>query len=127
MKEKSAPNVKKAERFAATSVRLRTAEPGTSGDRDRASIRTKAHSIKTEAANSPSVDTEPQPKSAARIERVDEQEQASGHGDRAGRVEAFAPAAVASVDGQEDSRHRDEKNADRNVDEEDAVPTWAAG
>ena len=67
MKAKNAPNVKNADRFAATSVRLRTAEPGTSGDRDRPSIRTKADSIKTEAANSPSVDTDPQPKSAARL------------------------------------------------------------
>jgi len=58
---------KNAERFAATSVRLRSDEPGTSGDRDRASIRTKADSITTDAANSPSVDPEPQPKSAPRL------------------------------------------------------------
>jgi hypothetical protein len=66
MKAKNAPNVKNADRFAATSVRLRTAEPGTSGDRDRPSIRAKADSINTEAANSPSVDTEPQPTSTPR-------------------------------------------------------------
>ena len=53
MKAKNAPNKQKAERFAATSVRLRTAEPGTSGDRDRASIPTKADSITTDAAISP--------------------------------------------------------------------------
>jgi len=61
MKAKNAPNVKNADRFAATSVRLRTDEPGTSGDRDRASIRTKAESSTTDAANSPSVDPERQP------------------------------------------------------------------
>ena len=61
MKAKNAPNVKNADRFAATSVRLRTDEPGTSGDRDRASIRTKAESSTTDAANSPSVDPAAQP------------------------------------------------------------------
>jgi hypothetical protein len=67
MNEMIAPNVKNAERFAATSVRLRTDEPGTSGDRDRASIRTKAHSITTDAASSPSVGPEPQPDSVPRL------------------------------------------------------------
>src|SRR5258708_20716583 len=60
-KAKNAPKMKNAERVAATSVRLRTAEPGTSGDRDRASIRTKADSITTDAANRPSVAAAPQP------------------------------------------------------------------
>src|SRR5216683_912192 len=66
-KAKNAPKMKNAERFAATSVRLRTDEPGTSGDRVRASIRTKADSITTDAANSPSVDAEPQPTLLARL------------------------------------------------------------
>src|SRR5580698_7595675 len=64
MKAKNAPNVENDDRFAATSVRLRIAEPGTSGDRDRASIPTKAESSTTDAAKSPSVDPESQPCSA---------------------------------------------------------------
>src|SRR5215510_5083532 len=50
---------------------------------------------------------------AGAVERVDEEEHASGHGDGAGDVEAFAPPAVASVDGQEGSRHPDEEDGDR--------------
>jgi hypothetical protein len=34
---------------------------------------------------------------------------------------------VAGVDGQEDSRQRDQKDADRNVDEEDPTPAHAVG
>jgi hypothetical protein len=64
---------------------------------------------------------------AAVVERVDKQEQACGDGDRAGDVKAFASATAASVDGQEDSRHRDENYADRNVDPEDPVPARALG
>jgi hypothetical protein len=67
MKPKIAPKMKNAERFAAINVRLRTPEPGTSGDRDRASIRTKVDSITADAANSPSVHREPQPMSAPRL------------------------------------------------------------
>src|SRR6266511_1409 len=66
----------------------------------------------------------------AAVERVDQQEQACGHGDRAGDVEASAAAAVAGVDVvdvQEAGRHRDEQDADRNVDEEDPAPAWAVG
>jgi hypothetical protein len=39
----------------------------------------------------------------------------------------FAPATAAGVGGQEDSRHRDENDADRNVDAEDPVPARAFG
>jgi hypothetical protein len=67
MKAKKAPNVKKAERFAATSVRLRSAELGTSADRDRASIPTNAISVTTAATSSPSVEVESQPESAPRF------------------------------------------------------------
>src|SRR6185437_7256466 len=67
MKEKTAPNVQNADRFAATSVRLRTEEPGTSGDRDRDSIHPKADSSAADAASSPSAGPEPQPNSVPRL------------------------------------------------------------
>ena len=59
--------MKNAERFAATSVRLRTDEPGTNGELVRASISTKEDSIATDAANSPAVDAEPQPTLLAQL------------------------------------------------------------
>ena len=59
--------MKNAERFAATSVRLCTDSPGTSGELLRISITTKADSITTDAPSSPTVDVDSQPTSAARL------------------------------------------------------------
>ena len=61
MKEKKALKVKNAERLAATSVRFRSAAAGTSGWRERASIRTKAASSSAAAPKSTRVEAEVQP------------------------------------------------------------------
>ena len=67
MNEKNAPKAKNAERLAATSVRCFTAAAGTSGVRDRASIRTNDASSSAAAANSSSVVIAVQPSSAPRF------------------------------------------------------------
>jgi hypothetical protein len=64
MNEKNALNVKNAERLAATSVRCRSAAAGTSGSRDRASMRTNDASSRAAATNSRSVEVVVPPSSA---------------------------------------------------------------
>ena len=94
MKEKNAPKAKNAERLAATSVRCFTAAAGTSGVRDRASIRTNDASRQRGRREQQQRRDRRPAVLGSPVQAVDEDQQPAGDRGRAGDIEV--PRAALS-------------------------------
>ena len=108
--------------FAPRSVRSRKIENGISGWRERDSITTKAPSSTTAAAMRASVCAEVQPARRGVDQRVDEQREAGGHGERARRGRRSRVLGVVAALREQPRRERRGDEADRHVDEQHPLP-----